>query len=53
MKDIWLFWLVLLTKMTIFYQVLNHTSNKKGQVFEMVHQDAHGLVNLAILHGHV
>jgi hypothetical protein len=36
-----------------FDQVLNHTSNKKGQVSEMVHQDAHGLINLAILHGHV
>ncbi len=36
-----------------FDQVLNHKPNKKEQVFEMVHQDAHGLVNLAILHGHV
>jgi hypothetical protein len=32
-----------------FDQVLNHTSNQNGQIFEMVYQDAHGLVKLAIL----
>jgi hypothetical protein len=49
MKDTWFFWLVLLTKLTIFDQVLNRTSNQEGQFLKMIHQDAHGLIKLAIL----
>ncbi len=29
--------------------MLNHTSNQNEQIFEMVYQNAHGLVKLAIL----
>jgi len=29
--------------------MLNHTFSQEGQLFKMVHQDAHGLVKLAIL----
>jgi hypothetical protein len=36
-----------------FDQVLNDTSNQEGQIFKMVHQDAHWLVKSAILNGHV
>jgi hypothetical protein len=35
-----------------FDQILSHTSNKKKQFFEMVNQDAYGLVKSAILNGH-
>jgi len=35
-----------------FDQVLNHTFNQVGQIFKMVHQDAHGLVKSAILNGY-
>jgi hypothetical protein len=32
--------------------MLSYTSSQKEQIFKMVHQDAHGLVKLAILNGH-
>jgi len=32
-----------------FDQILICTSSKKGQIYKMVHQDAHGLVKSAIL----
>jgi hypothetical protein len=35
-----------------FDQVLNCTFTQEEQMFKMVHQDAHGLVKLAILNGH-
>ncbi len=35
-----------------FDQVLNHTFSQEGQIFKMVHQDAHGLVKSAILNGY-
>jgi hypothetical protein len=35
-----------------FDQVLNPTSNQKGQFFFKIHQDAHGLVKSATLDGH-
>jgi hypothetical protein len=36
-----------------FDQVLNRTFSKKGQIKKMVHQNAHGLVKLTILNGHI
>jgi len=53
MKDTWFFQLVFFTVMAIFDQMLNCTSSQKRQFFKMVHQDAHGLVKLAILNDHV
>ncbi len=35
-----------------FDQMLNRTSTQEGQIFKMVHWDAHGLIKLAILNGH-
>jgi hypothetical protein len=32
--------------------MLNRTFGQEGQIFKMVHQDAHGLVKLAILNGY-
>jgi len=34
-------------------QVLSFTSSQERQIFKMVHQDAHGVIKLAILNGHV
>jgi hypothetical protein len=33
--------------------MLSRTSSQEGQIFKMAHQDAHGLIKLAILNGHV
>jgi len=35
-----------------FDQMLSRTSNKKRQIFKMVHPDANGLIKSAILNGH-